>query len=110
MTAEISRCYQALAAKRIDIHKYSGPLFDVVFEIITADTLVAGVASKIVDGDAVTTEERIAVAVSFLQEDRWWRRDDGQFFDLQPHAEIRKVAISVESLRGKCTNALSSSE
>jgi|SRR5882724_1614113 len=94
----------------IDLANYAGSLFDVAFDVITADTFVAGIASKIVDRDIVTAEERIAVDVPFLLEDRWWRRDDGQLFDLQPHAEIHKVAISIEYLRGKCSDALSSLE
>lgn len=92
MTAEIERCYEALANKRIDIHKYSGSLFDVVFEIITADTFVAGVASKLLDRAPVTGEERAVISAQMLLEDRFWRLDNGQLFDLELHAEIKATA------------------
>src|ERR1700730_11914324 len=105
-TAEIRRCYEALKEKKLDIHRYSGFLFDVVFKITTADTFVAGVASKLVDRDTVAPEEKIVVSAPLLLEDRWWRCDDGQLFDLEPYAEIRKVARSIESLRAKCKDVL----
>ncbi len=106
MTAEIKRCYEALTDKRIDIHKYSGPLFDVVFEIITADTFVAGVASKLLDRDPVTREERNIISAQMLLEGRLWRLDNGQLFDLQAHAEIKEIAMTIETLRAKCNEAL----
>jgi hypothetical protein len=107
LTAEIMRCYEALREQRLDIHRYSGPLLDVVFEMITADTFVAGVARKLMDGDLVAPKERIVVRDPLLLEDRWWRCDAGQLFDLEPYEEIRMVATSIESLRAKCKDALS---
>ncbi len=106
VTAEIRHCYEALKEQRLDIHRYSGPLFDVVFEVVTADTFVAGVASKLIDRETVAPEERSVVTTPLLMEDRWWRCDDGQMFDLEPYPEIRRVATSIEGLRAKCNDAL----
>lgn len=108
MTAEIKRCYEALANTGIDIHKYSGPLFDVVFEIISADTFVAGVASKLLDRDPVTREERAIISAQMLLEGRLWRLDNGKLFDLQSYAEIQAAATVIETLRAKCCEALGS--
>src|SRR5437762_10331312 len=108
MTAEIKRCYEALADKSIDIHKYSGSLFDVVFEIITADTFVAGVANRIFNRDPITSKERAIISAQMLLEGRLWRLDNGQLFDLQSHLEIKELATSIEALRAKCSEALGS--
>jgi hypothetical protein len=103
---ELKQLYES-EERVIDLHQYSGPLFDVVFEIITADTFVAGVASKIVDREVVTPEERAVVTTPLLLDNRMWRCDDGEKFDIQLYPEINRVAKSIESLRAKCQEALS---
>ena len=102
---EIRERYEALAGQSLDIHKYSDRMFDVVFEIITADTYVAGVASKIIDGDTVTPDDWNFIGRPMLMEGRWWRCDDGQLFDIEQDPEIKLVASSIESLRHKCNDA-----
>ena len=108
MIVEIKRKYQALSNKRIDIHQYSGPLFDVAFEITSADSFVAGVASKLLDRDSITREERILISTQVLLDGRLWRRDSGELFDLHSYAEIKDLAVSIENLRAICYEALSS--
>jgi hypothetical protein len=44
--AGIRRCFEELKRQSVDPHNWKGLLFDVVFEIITADTYIAGIASK----------------------------------------------------------------
>ena len=56
---EMRNLFEVLAEQSLDIHEYAGRLFDVVFEILTADSFVAGIAGKLLDGDAVSTEERV---------------------------------------------------
>jgi hypothetical protein len=106
---EIRNLFEVLAEQSLDIHEYSDRLFDVVFEILTADSFVAGIASKLLDGDAVTPEERVFVDSPMLIENRWWRCDDGQLFDIQPYPRVKMAADAVEKLRHKCHEALSSS-
>lgn len=83
-----------------------GPLFQVVFEVITADTFIAGIASKILDGDPIEPRERVVVSSPVLIEERWWQCDNGQMFDVQEHTEIRKIAMNIERLRKKCNEVL----
>ena len=42
LAAEIKRGFEALQNQKLEIHDYGPPLLDVVFEIYTADTFVAG--------------------------------------------------------------------
>jgi hypothetical protein len=104
--AEIRGSFEALGQQRLDIHQYSPPLFDVVFEIISADTFIAGIASKLLDRDAVGPEERAVVDHPLLVERRWWRLENGELFDIEPYVEIYKVAVAVEDLRMKCRAAV----
>ena len=104
--AEIKQSYEALARQSIDPHNYTGYLFQVVFEIITADTFIAGIASKILDGEPIEPEDRAVVSSPVLIEERWWQCDDGQMYDVQGHAEVRQVAMNIEKLRKKCYDIL----
>ncbi len=106
---EIRDLYDALAELSLDIHEYSGPLFDVVFDVVTADSFVAGIASKLLDRNTITAEERAFIATPRLIDGGWWRCDDGQLFDIRPYASVMVVADAVERLRRKCDKALHSS-
>ena len=106
LAAEIKRGFEALQNQKLEIHDYGPPLLDVVFEIYTADTFVAGIASKLIDGDPVPQEERVVVASPLMIDGRWWRRDNGEQFDLEPHPEVRDAALEIEDLRIKCKAAL----
>ena len=88
----------------IDIHKYTGALFDVVFELNSADTFVAGVASKTLSNERVSDQERLFISQSLLPNPNQWLCDDGQYFDLAAYNEIH-FAVAIEKLRAKC-NAL----
>ena len=106
--AEIRQCFEELKHHSVDPHSYSGFLFDVVFEIITADTYIAGIASKILDGDFIEVWERLLLGKSLLIDKHWWQRPTGEVFDLKGHAYINEYAIKVERLREKCYQALDS--
>src|SRR5262245_56389938 len=105
LTAELKRAFDRLQNASLDIHQYPSPLFDIVFEIISADTFVAGIASRLIDGDTVGPDERAIVEEPLLVERRWWKLENGQLFDLQPYPELSEAALAVESLRLKCKEA-----
>lgn len=109
LMTEIRELYEALAEQSLHSHEYSGRLDDVVFEILTADSFVAGIASKLLEGDTVTTDERVFVGKPMLLDDRYWQCEDGQVFDIQPYTSVKMVAYAVERLRRKCDEVLSSS-
>lgn len=92
--------------RAIDLHKYSDRLFDVVFDIITADTFVAGTASKILDRETLLPEERAIISKPLVISNGIWRCADGEMFDLRGYPEIYSVARGVEKLRAKCHQAL----
>lgn len=103
---ELQERFDALARSVIEPGNYTGSLFDVAFEITTADTFVAGVASKIIDGDRMTKEDESIVQRPLLLEGRRWQCEDGSVFDLNKSPEIKRVALAVEQLRATCATAL----
>src|SRR5262249_10006476 len=103
---EIRQCFEELKHHSVDPHNYSGLLFDVVCEIITADTYIPGIASRIVDGEVIEVGERFFLGESLLIDKYLWRRPTGAVFDLRGHAGIREYAIKIERLREKCHQAL----
>jgi hypothetical protein len=102
---EIRQCFEELKHHSVDPHNYSDLLFDVVFEIITPDTYIAGIASRIVDGEVIEVGERFFLGKSLFKDKYWWR-PTGEVFDLRSHADISEYAIKVERLREKCHQAL----
>jgi hypothetical protein len=110
MRRGVKRCYEALLAESLEIHRYSGTVFDVAFQIITAETFVAGVATKILDREVVSPEEAAVIKNPLVLEGSLWRCDDGQTFDLKPFPQVHRTAIRVESLRAKCYDALDCSQ
>ena len=59
---EIRQCFEMLKDHSVDPHNYSGLLFDVLFEIITADTCIAGISSRTVDGEVIEVGDRFLLA------------------------------------------------
>ena len=103
---EMKELFDAVVHSSIELGNYTGPLFDVAFEITTAETFVGGVASKIIDRDRITKRDRLVVQHPLLLEGRWWQCDDGNVFDLRVNPEINSRAMTIEKLRATCAKAL----
>ena len=67
---ELRKSYDAVRRSTIDPHDYEGPLFDLVFDLITTETFLAGIASKVIDGDLAIPQEGAVVRKPALTEDR----------------------------------------
>lgn len=106
LRAAVKLAFAALEDQKLDIHQYSPPLFDVVFEIFSADSFIAGVAGKILDREPIALEERAILERPLLHDRRWWRRDNGELFDLEPYREVSDAANAIEDLRTRCKAAL----
>jgi hypothetical protein len=106
LMAEIEHWYEVVRYQSIDPHKYSGESFDVVCEIITADTFVAGIASKLLDGSTIDPIERQIIGDPLITDQHWWKRGSGQKFDFHAFPEICQVVQSLEKLRSLCKDAL----
>ena len=103
---EMKELFDAVAHSSIELGNYTGLLFDVAFEITTAETFIGGVASKIIDRDRITKRDKLVVQQPLVLEERWWRCDDGNVFDLRVNPEINSRALTIEKLRVTCVKAL----
>jgi hypothetical protein len=79
---------------------YDGALYDVVFDILTADSYVAGIATKILDGESIPHNERVVVRSPLVVRSSWLY--EGRPFDLSAHPTILAVARAVEHTRDLC--------
>jgi hypothetical protein len=91
----------------IDLHRYTGELFDVVFDIVSADTFVAGIASKLLAHEAILSEEQAFITNPFFDRHGNWKSSDGKTINLRSAHEVYTVALALEKLRAKYCQALS---
>jgi hypothetical protein len=101
MMAELRASLQAMSRSSINPADYEGTLFYVVFDILTADTFVAGIATKILDGESIPHNERVVVVRSPLVVKGSWV-DEGRTLDLSAHPTVLAVARAVENTRAVC--------
>lgn len=102
---ELDRLFNDPGPRSFDINDYTGQAFDVAFEINTADSFIAGIASRIIDRERVTRAHRkVLNEARVLGSD--WRCFDGELFNLEPYPKLRAAAMGVEELRLKCQEAL----
>jgi hypothetical protein len=104
---ELRRCFEVLGEHSLDLHQFTGELSSVVFEMFTADSFIAGIASKMLDRDPVPNDERIIVSKPLLIEGRWWRQMSGNLFDLKDQPDVLQLALHIERLRSSCNKILS---
>ena len=101
MIEELRASLDVMQRTSVRAADFEGALFDVVFDILTADTYVAGVATKILDGESIPHNERVVVVRSPLIVKNSWLYE-GRPFDLSAHPTILAVARAVEHTRDLC--------
>ena len=103
---ELKECFRTMEQQSLDLQSYTGTLHDVVVDITTADTFIAGITSKLIDGERLDKKERAILSKPLLLEGRWWQLDNGTAFDVERHPDIYEVANTLETVRDKCNKAL----
>lgn len=103
----LRKYFTDLANQKVaDINEYTGTLRDVLFDLITADTYVAGIATKILDGDPVESYEVSFVSVPFLKNEHFWQLRDGREVDIEQNPDILAHAKIIEKVRKVCYDIL----
>jgi hypothetical protein len=100
---------EALAKLReyaVDVNDYAGGIADVAFEIVTADTFLAGIADSWLSGAVMDSSSRVIVIVQRLLDGRIWVAEQGQRYDLSQWPELLEYARRIESLRKACEAVL----
>jgi hypothetical protein len=103
---ELARTFEQLQGHHVRVRNYTGAAQDAAFDITTADTFVAGIATQLLDEQTVPHEHRSVVAHPSLREGRYWTLTDGGSLDLAPYPELLAYALAVEAVREQCQRLL----
>jgi hypothetical protein len=98
-----------LQACSIALNDYSGSLLDIAFDLITVDTFVAGLASKILDRQTLTPQERQILLPPFLA-GSIWNGHEIRHADLTGFPELLAYAQAIEQARVSCLDAVGGCE
>ena len=90
-----------LKTSTLNIHSYSGSDFDTVFDIISADTFIAGIADKIIEGHTVSQQEK-AILNKKLLENKSWITTDGEIKSLEHLPEVLNYAYLLQNIQHLC--------
>lgn len=104
-TREVQRVFEQLRETRVNPNRYTGHVQNVVFELIDADTFIAGIASCLLDRERVDASH-VAILRSPLLEETSWLGRDGSRTNLSPHPELLTYAQRVEAVRRECGKLL----
>jgi hypothetical protein len=97
--------YKKLRDTSVSIIDYQdSAVHDVVFEMVTADTYIAGVADRLLHGPKIREEHRRIISQDQLHGNAWILQD-GTRFDLTPYPELLEYARIIENVRQACLRA-----
>lgn len=115
ITDQLKQSLRAMVGCSVDPNDYEGPLGEVVCDIITADSAVAGVATRMLDSEEVESLERafrIFIATPLMTGNVWLHKGlyGGPEFDLSGFPQILDFAQVVERTRELVSIALSAKD
>lgn len=98
--------FSAMKSGRIDIHSYTGQVYDAVFDIITVETGIAGIADRLLDSESIEQHVLQSIADDRLVANQW-RSLDGRLCSLESVPEVLEYARRVEETRKLCLKIIS---
>lgn len=98
---EIESGYDSIESQTLDLREYHGNDFDVIFEIISAETFIAGIASKLLASEFTNNNDMAILRREFIRGGNWVR-DDGSEYSLWHLPDVLEYARKMESLRVLC--------
>jgi hypothetical protein len=106
---ELDQIFSDLKNCYVNISKYKeNPIFDALFDIVTTDTYVAGIATTLLNGKSVDRSNFIVVTTKYLRDKKYWIMGDGREIDISEYEEILKYAETIEETRKECYSILKS--
>ena len=103
----LRRLFSQMKVGGIRIADYEGDLEDVVAEMFTKDTFIAGVASTLLDGKEVEEAYREILAAPII-EGTAWILPEGERNDLGEHPQLLRYAHLLDEVRTECLALLRS--
>ncbi|MCU7863832.1 MAG: hypothetical protein KZQ92_07620 [Candidatus Thiodiazotropha sp. (ex Lucinoma borealis)] len=102
---QLKDAYKKTCNQTININDYAGTDFDILFDILTAETFIAGLADRLIEGETIDTLER-SILERQLFSGKVWHLDNGEECVLSHDLEILTYAKQVENLRNICMRIL----
>jgi len=101
---ELRTAYDALKVRAINVHSYSGELFDAVFDIVTLETAIAGIADTILSDGVVSAESIGILQAPIFADERKTKmlRREGPTVNLSAHSKLLKHLRAIDRLREMC--------
>lgn len=101
---ELRTAYDALKESAVNIHSYSGELFDAVFDIVTLETAIAGIADTILSDGAVSAESTALLQAPIFADERKSEmlRREGPTVDLSGHPKLLAHVRAIDRARELC--------
>lgn len=93
-----------LRNSKISVLNYQGELKDVVFDMVTAESFIAGIADHVLGGQPIAAEHRSGIAQEIFNGTAWLSQDGGRF-DLTAFPELLEYAQEIDDARKACLNA-----
>ena len=101
----LASSFDNLRRVKISPQNYQGALSDVVFDMVTADSFVAGVADHVISGQQIPHEHRDTIAQELLRGNACVSQAGD--FDLTPYPELLEYARTIDETRQACLRASS---
>ena len=101
----IQDLYQQLAKYSVSVHEYSDEWFDVAFDIITAESGIAGIADQILSGTKPSKDQMVVLDKKLLDGTTWLLLD-GRSCDLIKQEILLRHARTIVALQGACKEHL----
>jgi hypothetical protein len=99
---DLEVAFEELASTSVDIHVYNGQLLDTAFDVFTANTFIAGVADKVLSGDAVDDSDRMILATPLILNQTFWVMNCGQAINIENDQPLFELAQKIEKVRELC--------
>jgi hypothetical protein len=89
----------------IDPSIYVGEIGDAVFDMISSDTFIAGIATSMFEGIMPDLANRRILTRGLLSGSRWCL-SNGQYVDLSEVEEVQSYARQIECVRRECLRCI----
>lgn len=97
----LEMCFEKLRRAKLSPLDYQGALGDVVFDILSAESFVAGVAHRLLGGQQMLYEHGSVITDELLRDNAWISQCRVPF-DLTPYPEVLEYARMIDETRKAC--------
>lgn len=105
---KIKETFDILKSKPLEIYSYSGDDFDLVFDITSADTFIAGIVGKIIDGRAVNKQDKEILEKTFSEES-CWITTEGEKKSIEHLPEVLVYVQLIKKIQQLCLKEINGS-